>query len=49
MKVYIFSTPFMDSGILINADNIKDAKIKIRKYLRVKRLPKYTTVEIYPI
>ena len=49
MKVYIFSTPVMDSGILINADNIKEAKIKIRNYLRVKRLPKYTTVEIYPI
>ena len=47
MKVYIFSTPYMCSGILINGYNLKDVKSKIRQYLCVKRLPNRTTIEEY--
>lgn len=47
MKTYIFSTPDMCAGILIGARSIKEAKVKIRQYLAVKRLPKYTTIELY--
>lgn len=47
MKTYVFSTPYMCSGILIQAKNLTDCKIKIRRYLCVKRLPKHTTIEEY--
>lgn len=45
MKTYVFSTPYMTSGVLIQAENLKACKVKIRSYLCVKRLPKYTTIE----
>ena len=47
MKTYVFSTPYMCSGILIQAESIKEAKVKTRNYLAVKRLPNYTTIELY--
>lgn len=37
----------MRNGLLINAKNLNEAKVKIRKYLKVNRLPNYTTIEEY--
>lgn len=47
MKNYVFSTPSMCSGIVITAPNLKDAKVKIRNYLCVTRLPKNTKINEY--
>ena len=47
MKTYVFSTPYMCSGVLIKGENLKDVKRKIRNYLCVKRLPNNTTIEKY--
>lgn len=47
MKTYVFSTPNMTAGILMQAENLKACKVKIRNYLCVKRLPNHTTIEEY--
>jgi len=47
MKTYVFSTPYMCGGILIKAENLMKAKVKIRNYLCVKRLPNHTNIEEY--
>ena len=48
MKKFVFSTPQMSSGVVVvEAVNLKAAKIKIRQYLCVTRLPKNTKINEY--
>ena len=47
MKKFVFSTPQMSSGVVVEAVNLKVAKIKIRQYLCVTRLPKNTKINEY--
>jgi len=47
MKKYVFKTPYMSSTVTINADNLKHAKVVVKNYLCVTRLPKGTTVSEY--
>ena len=47
MKKFVFSTPQMSSGVVVEVVNLKAAKIKIRQYLCVTRLPKNTKINEY--
>ena len=47
MKKYVFKTPDMCSTVAINANNFKHAKIVVKNYLCVARLPKGTTITEY--
>lgn len=44
MNKYIFSTPYMCSGILVKASSLNEAKKRIRQYLCVKILPRNTQI-----